>query len=153
MLTLLSCVAASPSLPRSLPPQYGPVGRGSDNSTNACITCSSAGTGFSFEYNLTNMVYAPVAVSRLGANFSGDCLTQFTQIVDGAWYIPVADTSPAWTAADAGHTNETSLEACLARCDTDVAAPGTPVCMFVNYNYDTGKCMVFTEDTTLVGSG
>jgi hypothetical protein len=44
-----------------------------------------SGTGFSFEYKKQNLVYAPKAVARLGANFSGDCLTEFTQIVDGAW--------------------------------------------------------------------
>lgn len=63
--------------------QYGPVGRGIDNS--ACLNCSFSGTGFSFEYNTTNVVYQPQAVSRDGANFSGDCLTEFTQIVDKAW--------------------------------------------------------------------
>jgi hypothetical protein len=63
--------------------QYGPPGRGIDNS--ACLNCSFAGTGFSFEVNATNILYQPRAVSRLEANFSGDCLTEFTQIVDKAW--------------------------------------------------------------------
>lgn len=34
---------------------------------------------------MTNLVYAPQAVSRVGANFSGDCLTQYTQVEDKAW--------------------------------------------------------------------
>jgi hypothetical protein len=63
--------------------QYGPPGRGVASPT--CLNCSFAGTGFSFEYNLTNLVYAPRAVSRVGANFSGDCLTEFTQVEDKAW--------------------------------------------------------------------
>jgi len=64
--------------------QYGPPGRNVDTNTS-CMQCNFGGTGFSFEYNLTNVVYAPRAVSRLGANSSIDCLTEFTQIVDGAW--------------------------------------------------------------------
>jgi hypothetical protein len=63
--------------------QYGPPGRGIDNS--ACLNCSFASTGFSFEVNATNQLYQPRAVSRLLANFSGDCLTEFTQVVDKAW--------------------------------------------------------------------
>lgn len=51
----------------------------------ACTNCSYSGTGYSFEVNATNLVYAPTAVARAGANSSKDCVAAWLQVVDKAW--------------------------------------------------------------------
>lgn len=65
-----------------MPLQYGLAGAPLDS---PCKNCSYSGTGYSFEYNLTNLVYAPKAVAKPLASQARDCLAEFTQIEDKAW--------------------------------------------------------------------
>lgn len=90
---------------------------------------------------MTNDVFAPQAVSRSGANASTDCLLEFTQAADGAWYLPIGNyTGPGTTT-----TSVASIGACAALCTTD--------CMFVNYNYDTATCYTYVPTTAGIQTG
>jgi hypothetical protein len=43
---------------------------------------------------MENRIWAAPAVSRAGASVAGDCLSKYSQTVDGAWYLPL---KPAYT--------------------------------------------------------
>lgn len=120
---------------------YGPPGRGIASPT--CLNCSFASTGFSFEYNLTNLVYAPRAVSRVGANFSGDCLTEYTQVEDKAWQLKIV--TPLVTAGNIATATAATFADCLALC--------TDNCAFATYNYDAGasNCEYVSPSASYVG--
>jgi hypothetical protein len=61
---------------------YGPSGRG----INApCMRCSTSRTGFSFDWQMSNDLFQANAISRAGADRPCDCLSEFQQMVDGAW--------------------------------------------------------------------
>jgi hypothetical protein len=63
---------------------YGPPGRSTDTDPR-CINCTKQKTGYNFEWNRQNDVYASAAVSRIGANASMDCVAKWSQLLDGAW--------------------------------------------------------------------
>lgn len=63
---------------------YGPIGRSVDTNPN-CTMCTTQDTGYSFDWNLQNDIYASAAVSKAYANSSTDCVAQYSQLVDGAW--------------------------------------------------------------------
>jgi hypothetical protein len=63
---------------------YGPIGRSVDTNPN-CTMCTTQDTGYSFDWNLQNDIYASPAVSKAYANSSTDCVSQYSQLVDGAW--------------------------------------------------------------------
>jgi hypothetical protein len=60
---------------------YGPPGR--DATQRKCLECPT-GSGFSFDVLASNQLYVPDTVSRIGADSSADCLSEFAQIVDDA---------------------------------------------------------------------
>jgi hypothetical protein len=57
---------------------YGTAGR---EAGTACTLCSTQNTGFSFEWNMNNDIWQAAAVSKLNANQSGDCLSEFQQVM------------------------------------------------------------------------
>jgi len=61
---------------------YGPPGRavGSD-----CVVCSNSSTGFSYHWQMENDLFQAEAISRVNADKSGDCLSEYQQMVDSAW--------------------------------------------------------------------
>lgn len=67
--------------------------------------------------------------ARMGADNAGDCLAQYMQVVDGAWYLPV--TAMIGTTVQ---TNITTFDACVALCQDS--------CQFVTYDYRTLECFV-----------
>lgn len=56
---------------------YGTAGR---EAGTACTLCSTQNTGFSFEWDMNNDIWQATAVSKLNANQSGDCLSEFQQV-------------------------------------------------------------------------
>lgn len=60
---------------------YGPPGR--DAAQRKCLQCPT-GSGLSFDVLASNQLYVPDTVSRIGADSSADCLSEFAQIVDDA---------------------------------------------------------------------
>lgn len=81
---MLQCADLAP-LPLFLPLQsYGTPGR---EAGTPCTACSTQATGFSFEWMMNQDTYQSRAVAIEGAASAGECLSEFAQTVDGAWYI------------------------------------------------------------------
>lgn len=90
LLTILPCCAlllrAFASCNEIPSAQYGIPGRSSlDTTQRECQACTTQTTGYSFEWNLVNQLYAVKAISKPNASSSIDCLSEFAQMVDGAW--------------------------------------------------------------------
>jgi hypothetical protein len=86
-------------------------------------------SGFSFDYMADNKNFTPAVVARTGAESAADCLAEFAQIVDAAWYMGGAATLTDVSSA-------TTLQACVDDCK------GDSTCQYITYDYaSTGvKC-------------
>lgn len=105
---------------------YGPAGR---TVGSACVSCTTSATGYSFEWNGSNGLFNPQAVSRVGATSSVACLTEFAQFADHAWWLPTTgDTNMVVTGS------VVSFSDCVATC-TSAAK-----CQYVTYDYTTQTC-------------
>ena len=64
---------------------YGPTGRSVETNPN-CTVCTTQYTGYSFFDSAgKNDLYYSVPVTRIGASQSTDCVSKWSQLVDGAW--------------------------------------------------------------------
>lgn len=91
-----------------------------------CCACS----------NFTNDVFASRTVARWGATSSLDCLSEFYQLVDGAWFLPLQS-----DAATRVTQNVQLFADCVALC------PAGSDCQFVMYDYMAKTCTVRFRDT------
>jgi hypothetical protein len=82
-------------------------------------------TGFSFDYAGTNQAFTPASVARSLADSAADCLAEFAQIEDSAWYLGGTASMTNVTDVDV-----TDFETCVAHCKAD----GN--CQYVTYDYD-----------------
>lgn len=80
--------------------------------------------------NLENDAYAPGVVSRRGAVSPIDCLSEYAQMVDSAYYLQVS--------SDEGVTNHTNVPNFAACVDLCTAAQ----CQLVTYDYISRECFV-----------
>lgn len=78
---------------------------------------------------MQNDVYTPRSVSRLGAATSVECLAEYVQLGDSAWYLPLSS-SEGVTESPAQ-----SFAACVDLCTT-------ARCMLATYDYVTKTCSV-----------
>lgn len=79
-------------------------------------------------------------VARIGADNAVDCLAAYTQLSDGAFYIPV----PAGVPSNNVTSNVTTFSACVDLC--------TAGCALVTYNYKTLECFtLFLRPSTYEG--
>jgi hypothetical protein len=85
--------------------------------------------GFSFDYKGVNKLFKPNSVARIGASSGADCLAQFAQIEDLAWYLPA--TTPGIVTITEGIT---TFDDCAAACVGD--------CQFFTFNYDATDCKI-----------
>lgn len=95
-----------------------------------CTSCSFASTGFSFSWQLNNDLFSAEAVSPLGADSPYDCVSEFSQIADGAWYLPTTGNSAMNVTA-----NVSTFAECVALCVE-------PDCQYVTYDYLAKTCYV-----------
>jgi hypothetical protein len=95
-----------------------------------CRSCSFASTGFSFSWQLNNDLFSADAVAPLGADSPYDCVSEFSQIADGAWYLPTTGNSAMNVTA-----NVSTFAACVALCVE-------PDCQYVTYDYLAATCYV-----------
>jgi hypothetical protein len=107
---------------------FGVAGR--PVSTPACDTCPAMTTGFSFDYEAANQPFTPAAVARTGADSAADCLAEFAQIEDSAWYMG----GSAALANITGSVSANTFDACVTACKGDDG------CQYVTYDYDTKEC-------------
>lgn len=77
----------------------------------------------------SNDLFAPQAVSRVGASSSVACLTQFAQFADGAWWLPTSGNTNMDVA-----TSVATFADCAATCTSLIA------CQYVTYDYNTQTC-------------
>jgi hypothetical protein len=109
---------------------YGPAGRALNSQ---CIPCGTDGKtyGFSFDWQKSNDVFAPTTISRTGASSPIDCVSEYAQIVDMSWFLPLL--SNVATTVTAGVQ---SFQACVDVCSA------APTCQFVTYDYVAKTCTV-----------
>lgn len=103
---------------------YGPAGRSTEDGTTACLDCPTMSVGFSFDYKSVNQAFTPNSVARLGAETGADCLAEFAQIVDAAWWLPGANASAVAGVSTFGD--------CVDACTGD--------CQFVTFDYNDNTC-------------
>lgn len=112
-------------------PQYGPAARPMD--TPACEACPLMTVGFSFDYLAQNKPYTPAPVARTGAASAADCLAEFAQIEDAAWYM-AGDAALLTNVTDSVSSN--TFQACADFCK------GSSTCQYITYDYETSQCFV-----------
>lgn len=103
---------------------YGPPDR---DYGSPCISCNDVLTSFSYNWMTDNDVWTAPVTARLEADNPVDCLAEFTQVVDGAFYVPAIDL-PSNRYAN----NVTSFSDCVATCGDG--------CALVTYDYLTNEC-------------
>lgn len=103
---------------------FGVAGREKDSSCDACPVMA---TGFSFDYLAVNQNFTPSVVARAGADSPADCLAEFAQISDSAWYMGGSAAMEAVSAAS-------SFDTCVAACKAEDS------CQYITFDYDTSAC-------------
>ena len=93
--------------------------------------------GFSFDYLAVNRPFTPASVARTGAGSAADCLAEFAQIEDAAWFMGGSVALSNITASLSANTFGACVDACQA----------SPTCQYVTYDYDTQECFVKTVGT------
>jgi hypothetical protein len=109
---------------------YGPPGRAVGS---PCVSCSNGGVtiGYSFSWNLQNDLFMPQTVSRSAASGPVDCLSEYSQLKDGAWFLPLSRTEG--TNVTAGVP---TFADCVAVCSSDKE------CQLLTYDYRAQTCLV-----------
>lgn len=102
-------------------PTYGPPQR---SAGSACEQCPVMATGFSFDYLGTTYTYAPSSVARAGAESPADCLAEFAQIVDTAWYL-------GGSVSLTNVSGATTFAACVSNCSADSQ------CQYFTFDHET----------------
>lgn len=108
---------------------YGPLGRAVGSE---CQPCSAQGktVTFSFSWNLQNDIFTPGTVSRLGAITPVECLSEYSQVRDGEFWLPLSSTEGVTVTPGV-----TSFAACVDLC--------TAVnCQLLTYDYTAKECHV-----------
>lgn len=131
---------------------YGTPGR---EAGTPCTACSTQATGFSFEWMMNQDTYQSRAVAIDGAASAGECLSEFAQIVDGAWYIEMGplpgmsqltafDTQSPANPVNTNTSANTHAE-CMSQCVGN--------CMFATFDYRNKRCLIhWGKPPTYVGS-
>lgn len=107
---------------------FGPPGR---LINSPCVPCSSQGktVGFSFDFNMQNDLFAPRTVARPRASSATDCLSEYAQVVDGSWYLPLSSSQGTSTTKEVP-----SFAACVDICSATA-------CQLLTYDYVDRSCM------------
>lgn len=56
---------------------------------SSCTACTTQSTGYSFSWNLANDWFASPALAKSLAADNTECIAQYSQLIDGAWYLPL----------------------------------------------------------------
>lgn len=87
-------------------------------------------SGFSFDWAGTPQPFTPAPVARTGAASPADCLAEFAQIVDAAWYMGGAVSLTNAT------DSATTFDACVAACKASAT------CQYATFDYDSKQCFL-----------
>lgn len=80
--------------------------------------------------NMSNEVYSPRVVARLGAASPVECLSEYSQIVDGNYFLPLSSDDGVLEAQDIA-----DFPACVDLCSLHQ-------CQIVTFDYMTRTCFV-----------
>jgi hypothetical protein len=95
------------------------------------MACPPIEKGYFFDYDGTKM-FKPAVVSRLGAESLGDCLAEFAQVGDTAWYMGGDVTMTPVLVSD-GDIDLQFLD-CVSKCTAAAK------CQYITFDYTTGTC-------------
>jgi hypothetical protein len=89
---------------------YGPPGRAMGA---ACVACSAQGktVTYSFGWNMQNDMFSPRTVARLGAITPIECLSEYSQLRDGEFWLPLSSNEGVTVVPGVF-----SFAACVDRC-------------------------------------
>jgi hypothetical protein len=87
--------------------------------------------GYSFSWNLQNDLFTSQTVSRAAANSHVDCLSEYGQLKDGAWFLPLSSTEGTNVT-----TGVPTFADCVAVCSADKE------CQLLTYDYRARTCLV-----------
>jgi hypothetical protein len=116
---------------------YGPPGREMlTGQPTPCLACSAGGrtVTYSFTWNLGNDPFTPKTVARIGAASPIECLSEYSQINDGTFYLPLASNEGVTVVKDIANFAD-----CTAECDKRQ-------CQLVTYDYVSKECFVRTSE-------
>jgi hypothetical protein len=74
--------------------------------------------------------FVPQTIARPGATSPVDCLAEYSQLQDGSWWLPLADSTGVNVS-----TGVTTFASCVERCDQ-------ARCQLVTYDYVAQECSV-----------
>lgn len=112
---------------------YGTAGREMyEGVPTPCTPCSADGrtATYSFLWNIGVDTFTPKTVSRIGAATPIECLSEYSQVADGAYFLPLSSNEGVTTV-----TGVASFADCIAECDKRA-------CQLVTYAYRTQECFV-----------
>lgn len=115
---------------------FGAAGRAVSSD---CTPCSAAINGYSFFHRSTNKQFVPDVVSRAMAETASDCLAEFAQVVDAAWFM---GGSVALTPVP----GISSFGDCIDSCRSDAS------CEYITYDYEVAAGSGCFKKTALVNS-
>lgn len=124
-----------PSASQCVPCQdgrFGPPAGGSSvrGDHTRCLSCPT-GTAFSFpDWNGNLDVFSPSPTSPVGATSASDCLAEFSQTVEGPFFLDLKPNHPDFPAIPGAET----LAACVSYCSEDDA------CAAITFNYQSTTC-------------
>jgi hypothetical protein len=119
---------------------YGPPGRSAESpSTSNCQSCPAVRAGFMFYWPLPGGLdptnpFKPDVVARRGAQSAGECLAEFAQMGDTAWYM--GGTAAMELVSSVG------FDGCVATCKVVCD------CQYVTYDYNTAMCHMKRTQST-----
>jgi hypothetical protein len=94
--------------------------------------------GFFFDYLAVNRPFKPDVVARPAAATPGDCLAEFSQIVDSSWYLGDTDTMASVDLDPSATTVDQKFDNCVSSCK------GATQCQYITFDYATGGCFMKT---------
>lgn len=86
----------------------------------------------SYHYNRNSAIdfFVPRTMARAGAASSLECLSEYSQLQDGSWWLPLADSAGVNITAGV-----TTFDSCVRLCDQ-------ALCQLVTYDYVAKECSV-----------
>jgi hypothetical protein len=80
--------------------------------------------------NSDNDMFAATALAKAGASRQTDCLAEFAQFADGAWWLPLSSTTGV------ALSSQPSFVDCVQQCRS------LSDCQLVTYDYSSSECVV-----------
>jgi hypothetical protein len=107
----------------------------SDRKDNTCTKCPGGRT-FSYDYSGVDDIFTPQTTSKPFSTSQADCVADFSQTVEGAFYLDLQE--GAGFATIAGREN---LQSCVQECRDNAN------CTAATFDYASLECWNWTPDS------